>query len=101
MLKIAFSFIFFDLFENKTGEESYDGEWNAGVRNGKGVQLYCHTRGGGKYEGDWKNDVVHGYGVRKYDHPMHVYKWLRHYSGSWKNGEWYGKGTIEYLDGKY
>ena len=63
--------------------------------------MYCHTRGGGKYEGDWKNDVVHGYGVRKYDHPMHAYKWLRHYSGSWKNGEWYGKGTIEYLDGKY
>ena len=63
----------------------YEGAWNNGVREGHGTLKY---RDGGVYEGDWNNDLHHGYVIRKYRSGAF-------YQDLWKKGEMSGKGIIK------
>ncbi|XP_023288533.1 radial spoke head 10 homolog B-like [Orussus abietinus] len=43
-------------------ETCYIGEWQSGMRHGKGL-LKLGSPGGAKFSGEWKEDAKHGYGL--------------------------------------
>ena len=42
-----------------SNNDRYDGEWNEGMRSGKGVHLF---ENGDKYDGEWANNIQNGEG---------------------------------------
>ncbi len=72
----------------------YEGQWNKGMKHGKGSSLYP---GAYTYDGEWRNDRMHGIG-----------KWVNisskdpfYYEGEWKNGHRNGKGVFYFYGKKY
>ena len=66
------------------GEDSYHGEFKAGIPDGQGTYFWADGR---YYIGEWKNGVMHGYG--EYHSSDGNY-----YIGEFLNGEMYGQGSI-------
>ena len=81
------------------GYRDYDGEWQAGRFNGKGVLKYDS---GEIYTGEFKNDQIHGQGtfvqtIQHYDNENErAYK--KSFEGEYLNGKEH-KGTMIYTDG--
>ena len=69
----------------KDSEESYYGEWKAGVRNGFGK--YIDTGNNTIYVGEFKNGLWHGHGRVQYDNEFT-------YEGDFKFGKRHGLGKI-------
>jgi hypothetical protein len=67
----------------------YEGDWKAGVREGKGTLFFAN---GDRYEGDWKADVCEGKGTA-------FYASGNRYEGDWKAGVREGKGTLFFANG--
>ena len=76
----------------KDGE--YVGEFQNGLRDGKGTFYYYENNeyGRKKYEGDWKNDKIEGKGKM-------IWKTGQVYEGEWSNNLKEGKGIETYTDG--
>jgi hypothetical protein len=70
-------------------EARYEGEWVAGVPEGKGTAFYAS---GNRYEGDSKAGVREGKGTLFFANGDR-------YEGDWKAGVKEGKGTAFYADG--
>ena len=66
----------------------YEGEFKDGKYNGKGVWTY----NGFRYEGEFKDGKHDGYGVYFYSNG-------NRYEGEWKDGEKHGKGSFIYASG--
>ena len=76
----------------KDGE--YVGEFQNGLRDGKGTFYYYENNEyeRKKYEGDWKNDKIEGKGKM-------IWKTGEVYEGEWSNNLKEGKGIETYTDG--
>ena len=70
----------------------YDGEWVAGVKEGKG-QFIAHSEGA-VYTGQWKRNVYHGQGRFTSDTGP-----IKSYEGEWYQGRKNGKGTLVFYNG--
>ena len=99
-------------YNNNTGW--YDGEWQRGLRHGKGVRLFSNGNkyigafsegemegegimlyaNGDQYVGEWAHGHPQGQGVMKYAHG-------ETYEGSWLSGFIFGQGKYVYTDGGY
>ena len=77
----------------KDGE--YVGEFQNGLRDGKGTFYYYENNeyGRKKYEGDWKNDKIEGKGKM-------IWKDGEVYEGEWSNNLKEGKGIETWMDGQ-
>jgi len=77
----------------KDGE--YVGEFQNGLRDGKGTFYYYENNeyGRKKYEGDWKNDKIEGKGKM-------IWKTGEVYEGEWSNNLKEGKGIHTFSDGE-
>merc|ERR1711963_1374024 len=105
-------------FEYRGDDEAarlmYDGDWVAGLREGKGKYLSKPT--GGKYEGEYVADLKEGSGKYTfangdtYDgqwkaglrHGQGTYTWKEKnekYSGAWEDGVKQGQGKFTYHNG--
>jgi len=69
--------------------DRYEGEWDGGLRQGKGK--YTSKASGGLYQGEYLNDLKHGFG--KYEFSNGDY-----YEGNWKNGLRHGTGLYVWKD---
>lgn len=71
------------------GDGTYTGQLEAGVPNGRGIQVYS---GGSVYDGQWDHGNIEGYGT---------FKWSDGavYSGNWHDNKYNGDGVIKYADG--
>ena len=69
--------------------QRYEGEWENGVKQGKGVYIWSDDE---YYEGEWRNDERDGQGI---------YTWSdgRRYQGEWKDDMMHGQGVMTYADG--
>ena len=77
---------------SRAGDESYDGSWKGGLRDGYGVQIY---NDGSHYAGEWKHGKRHGQGIFMGAVAMDSY------DGAWADDERHGKGTEFRSDGEY
>lgn len=76
--------------ENKTKEESYEGDFQNNLFEGKGVYLWGTQK---KYVGEWKNGVMDGEGV-------FTWKDGREYKGKFKKDKKEGYGVLTWQDGR-
>lgn len=79
---------FFGAYEMEDGSV-YEGQWEFGKRQGRGIQLY---RDGSIYEGYWDKDCTNGKG-RLIHHDGDVYE------GDWQNDNASGIGEYIHNDG--
>jgi hypothetical protein len=69
---------------NYANQDSYDGEWKEGCKDGQGTMKYHY---GDVYEGRFSNDKMHGKGTFEYaDGSGEVMKSI----GEWKEGKKFG-----------
>lgn len=71
----------------------YEGEWENGMRSGKGTYTYTYSLSDGirgKYEGEWRYGVYHGHGVLTTSSSS----FTSEYVGEWKYGNESGKGIL-------
>ena len=76
------------LLYDKTGSSSYDGEWREGERHGRGVMRWSS---GTLYEGEWQHDRKHGSGVIVWPQQQ------QRYSGDFRDDRPHGVGTFTYF----
>ncbi len=86
--------------------EVYVGNWNAGIREGRGT----HWNGQGNlYIGQWRNDKRHGQGsyffnLARWEENAHTEFWLQenteNYTGEFVNDHYQGQGTYRWPDGQ-
>lgn len=67
----------------------YEGQWNFGLRHGKGKQIW---KDGSRYDGFWENNKENGKGRM-------IYADGDVYEGDWKDGKRHGNGKYVHLDG--
>ena len=89
-----------------TEKEVYVGEWEEGIRQGRGT----HWNGKGNlYIGEWRNNKRNGEGSYFYNLPewrenQHTEFWLKdnfeNYTGDFLNDHFHGQGTYRWEDGK-
>jgi len=72
---------------DKSSGRSYKGDWECGLRNGKGRMEYGD---GCTYDGQWKDDLRHGQGV-------FVSPAEGTYEGQWLAGRKDGKGKMTFV----
>lgn len=77
------------LTQEKDGDQ-YEGHFDAGKFDGKGVASYDQLD---MYDGEWKDGKYHGHGVRSYDYGS------SRYDGQWQDGKKHGYGIYSYADG--
>lgn len=73
------------------GGDTYEGQFNEGVRHGEGVYKYV-PKGEDQqdiYKGQWENNVKCGVGKQ-------TYFGVGEYYGNWLNGERHGEGVMTY-----
>ena len=82
----------FSLSQTWANGAKYEGQWENGVRNGKGLYLFT-PRGTSSYEGDFVENKREGVGV---------YQWGSgdRYSGGFLNDQRHGKGVIEWASSR-
>ena len=73
-----------------TNGDSYEGDWKAGHRTGRGIYRYA---GGDVYEGEFLNDKPHGRGKKTHAADGEIYE------GEWRDGQRHGFGKSTYPDG--
>ena len=78
----------FGIFREVDGSQ-YEGEWQRGLRHGKGTQRWAAS--GAEYEGEWREDRRHGYG-------RHVCTDGRVYCGGWVADREEGRGKLVSAD---
>ena len=77
---------------SRAGDETYDGSWKGGLRDGYGVQTY---NDGSHYAGEWEHGKRHGQGIFMGAVAMDSY------DGAWADDERHGKGTAFRSDGEH
>ena len=77
------------VWKTARGEETYEGEYRAGRKHGKGNAEWIDGR---RYEGQWRNGKRHGQG-------WEMYADRAHYDGNWKDGRKHGQGARILADG--
>ena len=70
-------------------EESYEGEWRNGKRNGHGKYICPQF----SLEGNWRDGQIHGFGIKRY------YSGGEKFSGEFRDGTEY-KGSMMFVDGE-
>ena len=89
-----------------TAKSVYYGNWEAGVRNGRGT--YFNGKGN-LYIGQWKDDKRHGFGsyffnLHEWRENEHTEFWLKehfeNYTGEFKDNHYHGHGVYRWADGK-
>ena len=60
-----------------TNRTSYEGQWIARKRNGKGTYYWIYSVYNVIYNGEWKNDLQNGFGNESYLYSC--------YEGQWKD----------------
>ena len=73
-------------------EESYEGEWQDGLRQGRGVYRYREQDSMKSYDGDWLSNLRHGKGQLEYRDGGY-------YKGDWVNERMTGRGLYVWPDG--
>ena len=69
---------------------TYEGEWKANKKHGKGIHRYAN---GSSYDGDWKADKMHGYGIYTFENKDS-------FEGEFVQGNMHGKGVYTQCDGE-
>ncbi|KAH3723295.1 2-isopropylmalate synthase [Pelomyxa schiedti] len=81
-----------------TGEvqNTYDGGWSDGLRNGRGVLTWPD---GGTYDGEWKNDAQDGWGVQHWPNGSWYEGLLR--GGYLRRGTWHDPNGVDVKEGEW
>ena len=80
----------FYYYENNEYErKKYEGDWKNDKIEGKGKMIW---KSGGIYEGEWSNDLKEGKGFE-------VFPSGQKYEGNFKNSNYEGKGVLYYENG--
>lgn len=96
----------FEQMISSTGRSYYDGDWNLGVRNGRGTYWNGISN---LYIGQWRNDLRHGqgsyfFGLTDWAPNKHTESWLKenveNYTGEFVDDLYQGSGTYRWPDGQ-
>lgn len=96
----------FEQMISRTGRSYYDGEWNMGVREGRGTYWNGISN---LYIGSWRNDLRHGhgsyfFGLTDWVPNRNTEAWLRenveNYTGDFVDDLYQGNGTYRWPDGQ-
>ncbi len=70
-------------------QSTYDGEYNSGKRNGRGIFISAN---GYRYEGEYRDDKKHGQGAESWEDGSR-------YKGAYNDGKQQGQGVYSWPDG--
>lgn len=96
----------FEQMISRTGRSYYEGEWNMGVREGRGTYWNGISN---LYIGQWRNDLRHGqgsyfFGLTNWVPNRNTEAWLRenveNYTGEFVDDLYQGSGTYRWTDGQ-
>ncbi|KAH3714460.1 hypothetical protein Pelo_19030 [Pelomyxa schiedti] len=77
-------------------QQTYDGGWSDGMRNGRGVLTWSD---GVTHDGEWKNDAQDGWGVRHWpDGSWYEGLWR---GGYWRRGTWHDPNGVDVKEGEW